>query len=204
VKKTSSSKGAPKKKTAKALPGAAKASSAAPKAASRKPAWVFPPRKSGERRYWLLKQEPTDFSFDDLMSVPGRITNWDGVRNFAARNFLRDQIKTGDLAFFYHSNANPSAVVGVVEIVRDGYPDKTAFDPADSHFDPKSDPASPTWFQVDVRAIEAFPQPVALAEIKALKELAGMALLRISQLSVQPVTPAEWAAITRLAGSRRR
>jgi predicted RNA-binding protein with PUA-like domain len=170
--------------------------SAAPK---KKSAWDFPPRKPGEKRYWLLKQEPTDFSFDDLWAAPKRTTNWEGVRNFSARNFLRDHIKTGDLAFFYHSNADPSAVVGIVEIVRDGYPDATAFDPKSPYYDADSDRAAPRWFQVDVRAIEKLQAPVSLADIKKIPALANMALLRISQLSVQPVTAREWDAITKRA-----
>jgi predicted RNA-binding protein with PUA-like domain len=153
-------------------------------------------------RYWLLKQEPTDFSFDDLWARPDRTTNWEGVRNYRARNFLRDEIKRGDLAFFYHSNANPSAVVGIVEVVRDGYPDETAFDPKSDYYDADSDRAKPRWFQVDVRAVEKFPTPVALGDIKKVPALKNMMLLRISQLSVQAVTAAEWDVITRAARGR--
>ncbi|HYV96226.1 MAG TPA: EVE domain-containing protein [Gemmatimonadaceae bacterium] len=158
-------------------------------------------RKPGEKRYWLLKQEPTDFSFDDLWSSKSRTTNWEGVRNFRARNFLRDEIRKGDLAFFYHSNANPSAVVGVVEIVRDGYPDTTAFDKKSDYYDEDSDPASPRWFQVDVRAVERLPRPVSLEEIKKTPACKNMMLIRISQLSVQAVTGPEWEAISKLARS---
>src|SRR5688572_10088151 len=146
------------------------------------------PSEKGTARYWLLKQEPTDFSFDDLWAAPKRTTNWEGVRNFKARNYLRDEIKTGHRAFFYQSNANPSAVAGVVEIVRDGYPDATAFDKKSPYYDPESDRAKPRWFQVDVKAVEKLPRPVTLAEIKGEPTLAKMTLLRISQLSVQPVT----------------
>jgi predicted RNA-binding protein with PUA-like domain len=159
----------------------------------------MPPRKPGERRYWLLKQEPTDFSFDDLWASNSRVTNWNGVRNFAARNFLRDQIKSGDLAFFYHSNAVPSAIVGIVEVVRDGYPDDTAFDSTSPYYDPDSERATPKWFQVDVRAVERLARPISIAEIKSVPALAKMTLLRISQLSVQPVTAGEWQAIVQRA-----
>ena len=161
-------------------------------------AWHFPDRTPGERWYWLLKQEPTDFSFDDLWA-PNRTTNWNGVRNFTARNFLRDHIKTGDRALFYHSNAHPSAIVGVVEVVRDGYPDESALDRTSKYHDPKSTCAEPVWCQVDVRAIEKFARPVSLEQLKGVPELGTLVLLHISQLSVQPVTVVEWDAIVRLA-----
>ncbi len=157
--------------------------------------WHFPERKPGDRWYWLLKQEPTDFSFDDLWKKQNRTTNWEGVRNVVARNFLRDHIKPGDHAFFYHSNADPSAVVGIVEVVRAGYPDATAFDRKSDYYDESSTRENPRWFQVDVRAIDKLPRAVSLAEMKTMPELAGLVLLHISQLSVQPVTHAEWEAI---------
>jgi predicted RNA-binding protein with PUA-like domain len=154
-------------------------------------------RRAGQ--HWLLKQEPTDFSFEDLWDAPTRTTNWEGVRNFKARNYLRDEIKRGDLAFFYHSNANPSAVVGIVEVVRDGYPDETQFDRKSPYYDPAATRDKPRWFQVDVRAVEKLPRPVSISEIKQQASLASMALVRISQLSVQPVTPAEWNAVLKRA-----
>lgn len=157
--------------------------------------WVFAPRKRGEQRYWLAKSEPGVFSFDDLMARPNRTTHWDGVRNFTARNFLRDGMKLGDQVFLYHSNADPSAIVGICEVVREGYPDPTAFDRKDAHFDPSSDPASPTWFMVDLRAVGALRRPVTLPELKARKELAAMTLLRIGRLSVSPVRPEEWRVV---------
>lgn len=160
--------------------------------------WHFPKRKEGKPHYWLLKQEPTDFSFDDLWA-PRATTNWEGVRNFVARTFLRDHIRKGDKAFFYHSNANPSAVVGIVEVVRDGYPDDTAFDPKSDYHDPKSTPANPLWYQVDVKAVQKLERAVSLAEMKNEPELASLVLLHISQLSVQPVTEAEWKKIVELA-----
>jgi predicted RNA-binding protein with PUA-like domain len=164
--------------------------------------WHFPPRKAGQPRYWLLKQEPTDFSFDDLMKAPGRTTNWNGVRNHVARNFMRDEMAVGDKGFFYHSNAEPSAVVGIVEIVKAAYPDATAFDRKTDYYDPKSTPDAPIWFQVDVRAVSRLPRDVSLAEIKAEPALASMVLLHISRLSVSPVTKSEWDAVLRLAGAK--
>jgi predicted RNA-binding protein with PUA-like domain len=152
-------------------------------------------RQPGEQRYWLVKSEPEAFSFDDLMRAPGRRTGWDGVRNHVARNFLRDGMKTGDRVFFYHSNADPPAIVGICEVVREAYPDPTALDRNHDHFDPKSDPANPTWVQVDLRAIERLRRPVGLPELKARPELANMALLRIGRLSVSPVGEAEWRTI---------
>ena len=116
------------------------------------------------RQYWLVKSEPEVFSFDDLLAAPDRTTHWDGVRNFAARNHLR-AMKKGDRVLFYHSSTKPTAVVGVAEVVREAYPDATALDKKDPHFDPKSDPDDPTWFMVDIRALEKFKRPVGLDEI---------------------------------------
>lgn len=147
-------------------------------------------------RYWLLKSEPETFSFDDLVKAPKATTHWDGVRNYQARNLLRDEIQAGDLAFFYHSNADPTAIVGIVEVVRAGYPDHTAFDPDDAHYDPKSKPGAPAWYMIDVKARERFTRPVTLAEMKEVPGLEKMALLKKgNRLSVQPVTSAEWKII---------
>lgn len=161
--------------------------------------WVFLPRKRGEKRYWLVKSEPGTFSFDDLMARPDRTTHWDGVRNYTARTFMRDGMKIGDPVFFYHSNADPSAIVGICEVVREGYPDHTALDKNDPHFDPESDPQDPKWFMVDVRGVRALPRPLPLPELRARKELAGMALLRIGRLSVSPVRAEEWEVIMKMA-----
>jgi predicted RNA-binding protein with PUA-like domain len=163
--------------------------------------WVFLPRVGVEKRYWLVKSEPGTFSFDDLMARPDRTTHWDGVRNYTARTFMRDGMKLGDPVFFYHSNADPSAIVGICEVVREGYPDSTALDRDDPHFDPDSDPKDPKWFMVDLRAVRALPRPLPLPELRARKELAGMALLRIGRLSVSPIRPAEWEVIMGMAGS---
>jgi predicted RNA-binding protein with PUA-like domain len=151
-------------------------------------------------RHWLMKSEPDVFSFDDLMRSPGRRTCWDGVRNYQARNLLRDAIQPGDGVLFYHSNANPSGVAGIARVVRGGYPDHTAFDPADPHYDPKSRPEAPIWYMVDIEAVEPLPRLLTLAEIKAAKGLEKMVLLTNSRLSVQPVTEAEWRIVLRLAG----
>ena len=156
-------------------------------------------RKPGERRYWLVKSEPEVFSFDDLVLAPKRTTMWDGVRNFAARNFLRDGMKLGDQVFFYHSMANPQAIVGICEVVKEGYPDPTAFDKKSYGYDADSKKDDPQWFVVDLRAVEQLPRPVTLPEIKARKELADMALVRIGRLSVTPVRAAEWATILKMA-----
>jgi len=165
-------------------------------------AWApFFVRKPDERRYWLVKSEPTTFSFDDLLKAPKRITTWDGVRNFTARNFLRDGMKRGDQVFFYHSSTDPQAIVGICEVVREGYPDTTALDPKHPHFDPDSDPGNPSWFMVDLRAVGPLPRQVTLAEIKKTPALAGMALVRIGRLSVTPVTAAEWEVIVEMAGA---
>ncbi len=150
--------------------------------------------------YWLFKSEPSSFSLDDLRSRPDATEHWDGVRNFQARNFLRDQIKVGDQVFFYHSNIAEPAVVGLAEVVREGYPDFTAFDPASKYFDPRSNPEKPTWFMVDVRFVRELPRPVTLAELKTVPELSEMALLNRSRLSVQPVRKEEWDRIMKLAG----
>ena len=142
------------------------------------------------RRYWLVKSEPDSFSFDDLLASPNRTTGWDGVRNYQARNFMRDDMKVGDLVLFYHSSTEPAAIVGITEVVREAYPDHTAFDRKDPHFDPKSKRDAPTWMMVDLRAREAFAKPVTLAEL----------LQKGSRLSVQPVSEKEFEIVCRLAG----
>jgi predicted RNA-binding protein with PUA-like domain len=156
-----------------------------------------------DRQYWLLKSEPESFSFDDLMNAPNQTSHWDGVRNYQARNFMRDEMKKGDLAFFYHSGAEP-AIVGIVEIVREGYPDHTAVDPKDAHYDPRSKGGESSWSMVDVRAIERLPRPVTLSEMRTKPELEGMPLLQKgNRLSVQKVGAAEWNAVLALAKQTR-
>ncbi|BCS52373.1 EVE domain-containing protein [Geobacter sp. SVR] len=150
--------------------------------------------------YWLFKTEPGCFSFDDLKNRPGMTEHWDGVRNFQARNFLRDAIKVGDLVLFYHSNIAIPTVVGIAEVVRGGYPDFTALDPGSDHFDPKSSPDHPIWYMVDVRYREPLLRPVTLEQIKGNPLLDEMPLVRRSRLSIQPVTPEQWQIIMTMGG----
>jgi len=151
---------------------------------------------SGGARYWLVKTDAESFAWADLWKLPGRTTRWDGVRNYQARNMLRDQMKKGDRVFFYHSNAEPGAIMGECEIVREGYPDATAFDRKDHHYDPKSDPAMPAWYAVDLKAIAPFKRPVTLPDLRGVKGLEKMVLLQKgSRLSVMPVTEREWRIV---------
>jgi predicted RNA-binding protein with PUA-like domain len=155
--------------------------------------------------YWLLKSEPECFSFADLCAAPGRTTGWDGVRNFQARNFLRDDMRVGDGVLYYHSGANPPAIAGIAEVVEAGHPDPTAFDPSADHYDPRSRPEAPTWFQVAIRAVRPIDPPLTLPRLREIPELAGMELLRKgSRLSVQPVRDEEWAVILAIVEPARR
>jgi predicted RNA-binding protein with PUA-like domain len=150
--------------------------------------------------YWLFKSEPESYAFADLMAEPDRSTGWDGVRNYQARNLLRDAVRKGDQVLFYHSSADPPAIAGIAKVVRAGHPDPSAFDPESCHYDPKSDRDSPTWYQVTIQAVRPVEPPIGLPELKAVPELAGMELLRKgNRLSVQPVSVAEWTIINRLA-----
>lgn len=154
-----------------------------------------------QRRYWLFKTEPGSFSIDDLADAPRQTTFWDGVRNYQARNMLRDEIQVGDRVLFYHSNSDPMAIVGTCEVVQAGYPDHTAFDASAKHHDPQSNPDQPTWYMVDIKLIRKFSQPLTRDLLKDVPELENMMLLkRGSRLSVQPVTEEEWRAIHALAG----
>jgi len=141
-----------------------------------------------ESNFWLMKSEPKDYSFDDLKSETEATAEWDGVRNYQARNLLRDEIKVGDKVIFYHSNSKPSGAVGTATVVREGYPDFTAWDPSSDHPDPRSTEDSPIWFMVDIKADQTFDRVVSLKEIKATVALADMVLVKNSRLSVQPVT----------------
>lgn len=154
-----------------------------------------------KRQYWLFKSEPESFSIADLSREKKQSTYWDGVRNYQARNFLRDSIQLGDGVLFYHSSTEPMAIVGTAEVIKTGYPDHTAFEASNHHYDPKSDPDNPTWYLVDIRLLQIFPQPLTRPELQACPDLAEMMLLkRGSRLSIQPVTAAEWKAVHRLAG----
>ena len=152
-------------------------------------------------KYWLVKTEPQSFSIQDLAASPRQTTHWDGVRNYQARNFMRDEMKVGDRVLFYHSSADPPAIVGTAEVVREAYPDPTAWDPSDSHFDPKASPDNPRWVMVDLKLDRIFKQPLALESLRNIVALKDMELLkRGSRLSVQPVRKAEFDAIVKLAG----
>lgn len=157
---------------------------------------------TNNRQYWLFKSEPDCFSIQDLAKQPKQTTFWDGVRNFQARNFLRDSIQPGDGVLFYHSSTEPMAIVGTACVVGKGYPDHTAFDPRAGHYDPKSNPDDPTWFMVDIKLVQTFDEPLTRSMLHAAPELKDMMLLkRGSRLSIQPVTAAEWQTVHRLAGA---
>ena len=150
--------------------------------------------------YWLMKSEPGNFSLDDLQRRPAQTEPWDGERNYQARNFMR-QMQVGDQAFFYHSNARPSGIVGIVEIVRAAYPDPTQFNPESRYFDAKASVDAPRWDLVIVQFVRAFAAMVSLSQLKDVPALAGMEVVRKgSRLSVSPVSPAEWQAVLALAG----
>lgn len=150
--------------------------------------------------YWLMKTEPESYSIDDLAKEKKKTTFWSGVRNYQARNFMRDDMKKGDLVLFYHSNANPPAIVGVAEVVKESYPDFTSWDENDHHYDPKSTPENPRWFMVDIKLKQKFPESLGRNELTGVKALADMELMRKgSRLSVQPVKKKEFEAILKLA-----
>lgn len=150
-------------------------------------------------KYWLMKTEPSVFAWADLLQAPDQTTHWEGVRNYQARNMMRDQMRLGDLVFFYHSNVKPQAIMGIAQVVREAYADSFAFDPESKYYDAKSSAAAPTWVMVDIQALESFLPPITLPELKGLPGLAKMLLLQKGcRLSVQPVTPEEWQVILRL------
>ena len=146
--------------------------------------------------YWLMKSEPTVFSIDDLAAKPNQTYHWEGVRNYQARNMLRDALQVGDLAFFYHSNCSEPAIVGTMQIVKAGYPDFFAFDKNSPYFDPKSDPLNPRWFMVDVQFVEKWDLPISLKTLKQQEQLRDLALVRRgNRLSLMPVSSAQWQFI---------
>lgn len=150
-------------------------------------------------RYWLMKSEPETFGIDDLYARPQQTEHWDGVRNYQARNMMRDEMKIGDQILFYHSNCDEPGIVGIAEVVRESYPDFTAFDPDDKHFDPKSNPDKPTWFMVDVKFVRKLSRTISLRELKTKSELSELALLRRgNRLSIMPVSAEQWAFILAL------
>jgi len=150
-------------------------------------------------QYWLMKSEPTAFSIDDLKDMPKQTEHWDGVRNYQARNMMRDQMKVGDQVFFYHSNCKVPGIVGIMEVVRESYPDHTAFEPQSKYFDPKSSPEKPRWFMVDIKYIRHTRRVIPLTELKDCEPLENMQLVRKgNRLSILPVSAAEWKIILRL------
>lgn len=150
-------------------------------------------------KYWLFKSEPSEFSWADLKKSKNQVTSWDGVRNYQARNFLRDEIKKGDGVLFYQSSTEPLAIVGYCEVVKEGYSDHTQFDSKNDHFDPKAKKDSPTWFMVDIKLVKEFKKPVSLDSIKLNSKLKSMLLIQRGQrLSIQPVTKDEWDEILKM------
>jgi predicted RNA-binding protein with PUA-like domain len=151
--------------------------------------------------YWLMKSEPDVFSIDHLRKMPRKTEHWDGIRNYQARNFMRDAMKKGDLAFFYHSNCEEPGIVGIMEIASAAYPDHTAFEPGQKYFDEKSTPENPRWMMVDVKFKKKFKKNVSLASLKEEKKLSKMRLVQKgNRLSILPVTASEWKFILKMAG----
>lgn len=148
--------------------------------------------------YWLMKSEPNSYSIHDLKR--DKKTAWDGVRNYQARNMMRDDMQVGDQIFFYHSNTSPVGIAGTMEVCKTAYPDHTAFDPDDHHYDPKSDSNHPRWMMVDVKFKKKFPQIIALSTLRANPELNNMVILRKgNRLSITPITQQEWDAVLKIA-----
>jgi len=149
--------------------------------------------------YWLMKSEPDVYGIDDLKKAAGKTDTWDGVRNYQVRNMMRDDMKKGDLAFFYHSNCKTPGIAGIMKISREGYPDSTAFDPKEKYFDPKSDPDNPRWYMVNVRFVRKLKRIITLTELKEQPGLADFPLVRRgNRLSVMPVSKQQWDAILAL------
>ena len=152
------------------------------------------------KHYWLFKSEPDVFSIDDLKKAPRQTTYWEGVRNYQARNLLRDEIKKGDEVLYYHSNADPVGVAGLARVVKSGYPDPEQFDKRSKYYDAKSDPEDPRWYCVDVKFVRRFDEVVPLATLKKTRGLSKMMVTqRGARLSVQPVTKREFDIVLRLA-----
>jgi predicted RNA-binding protein with PUA-like domain len=152
--------------------------------------------------YWLFKSEPDAFSIDDLRAMPGKRDHWDGIRNYQARNTMRDDMRKGDLGFFYHSSCAVPGIVGIVEIVKEAYPDHTALDSSEKYFDPKATAENPRWCMVDVKYKKKFKAIITLEKLKTLKSLNDMVLLRKgNRLSIMPVARKQWNVIVKLAGA---
>jgi predicted RNA-binding protein with PUA-like domain len=151
--------------------------------------------------YWLMKSEPDVFGLEDLKNAPAQTTAWEGVRNYQARNFMRDLMRVGDKVLFYHSNTQPPGIAGLAKIARTAYPDFHAWDPASPYFDPKSNPEQPRWLMVDVQYVATLPCFVSLAELRAEPSLAAMKVLQKGQrLSIQPVTAGEYRKVCEMGG----
>ena len=153
--------------------------------------------------YWLFKSEPAEFGIDDLVKADGQITRWDQIRNYQARNFMRDRIAPGDQVFLYHSQCRPTGIAGLARVVSEPYPDPTQFDPRSDYYDPKSQGDSPRWYSVDIQLVQGFEPFLPLSAIKAQPKLQQMHLLKQGRLSVQPVTQNEARLILDLVGQRR-
>ncbi len=152
-------------------------------------------------QYWLMKSEPDVYGIDHLYKQKRKIDHWDGIRNYQARNFMRDGMKKGDLAFFYHSSCPEPGVVGIMEIVKEAYADHTQFDPEEKYYDPKSKSENPRWLMVDVKFKEKFKNIISLQQLKANPKLEGMRLLQKgNRLSIMPVTKKEWDIINKMRG----
>jgi predicted RNA-binding protein with PUA-like domain len=149
--------------------------------------------------YWLIKSEPSVFSIDDLAKSKNQTTCWDGIRSYAARNFIRDGMKIGDKVLFYHSMTEIPAIAGICEVIKEAYPDHTAFDPKNEHYDPKSKKDNPAWFMADVKFVKKFTNVVSLEHIKKNKKLENMKLLKIGRLSVMPVTKEEFDEVVKMS-----
>ena len=157
-----------------------------------------------EKKYWLFKSEPSNYSFQDLLNEEGQIAEWDGVRNYQVRNFMRDEMKIGDGVLFYHSSAKPTAVMGTAQIVKEAYPDHTAWELGAKYYDPKSNPEDPTWLMVDIQADQEFNRPITLQEIKDNPRLQGMMVVKRGvRISIQPVDKTDWDEVVRLGMEER-
>ena len=153
------------------------------------------------KNYWLIKTDPADFSIEDLKKSKNQTTTWDGVRNYQARNFIRDEMKTGDEVLFYYSQSDPNAVFGICKVTKDAYPDPSQFDKKDKHYFPDADPSNPPWYSVDITLVKELKKPVSVPEIKANPKLKNMSLLqRGNRLSVMPVTKEEFDEILKMVG----
>ncbi len=153
------------------------------------------------KHYWLFKAEPHIYGIDHLAAAPNKSGRWDGIRNYQARNFLRDQVALNDEIFIYHSSCKNVGIVGTAKVIKTAYPDPTQFNPESDYYDPKSTPENPRWVSVDIQLTKVFPRLISLAEIKAQPQLENMVLVKQSRLSTQPVTGEEWKFINNLANA---